>query len=172
MTNNSTILFVIAIFTGEFTILILQKYGFKVCVILFGFYSAHFKVYTHLTCINTQNKKQHHSTSLTSYHLETAKKTVLYQGSSDNCEGDRNPDIIRLLHKSQEIHYCNQSVLSIVPDLNIFVFSITTVDLIPRSTLIWSSLLRASYFYNSTGLRFYIYFLEPELRLRYHHFHG
>ena len=52
-TNNRIVFFVIAIFTGEFTILILQKYGFKVYVILFGFYSTHFKVYIHLPCINT-----------------------------------------------------------------------------------------------------------------------
>ena len=55
-TNNFTILFVVAIATGEFTILILWKYGFKVCVILFGFYSSHFKVYIYLPCINTQWK--------------------------------------------------------------------------------------------------------------------
>ena len=37
-TNNRTILYVIAIVTVEFTILILRKYGFQVYVILFGFY--------------------------------------------------------------------------------------------------------------------------------------
>ena len=55
-TNNSTIFFVIAIFTGEFTILILRKYDFKVCMISFGFYSSHFKFFIHLPCINTQPK--------------------------------------------------------------------------------------------------------------------
>ena len=46
----------IAIVTGEFTLLILQKYGFKVCVISFGFYSTHFKVYTRVPSINTHRQ--------------------------------------------------------------------------------------------------------------------
>ena len=46
----------IDIVTGEFTILIIRRYGFKVCVILFGYYSSHFKVYIHWTCINTQQQ--------------------------------------------------------------------------------------------------------------------
>ena len=56
MTNNNTIFIVIAIISDEFTILILRKYGFKVCMILFGFYSSNFKVYIHLLCINTQRQ--------------------------------------------------------------------------------------------------------------------
>ena len=60
----------------------------------------------------------------------------LYQRSADCFEGDRKPDIIRLLQPSQTIHYCNQLVLDIVKDLNIFVFSITIFDLILRSALI------------------------------------
>ena len=55
-TNNNTILFVIAIVRGEFTMLIQQKYGFKCCVFLFDFYSAHYKVYFYLPCINTQRQ--------------------------------------------------------------------------------------------------------------------
>ena len=35
--KNYTILFVIAIIMGEFTMLILKKYSYNVCVILFGF---------------------------------------------------------------------------------------------------------------------------------------
>ena len=35
--NNDTIFFVIAIVMGEFNMLILQKYGFKVGAISFGF---------------------------------------------------------------------------------------------------------------------------------------
>ena len=46
----------IAIVTGEFTILILRKYGFKVYVILLGFYSSQFKVYINLPYINTQRQ--------------------------------------------------------------------------------------------------------------------
>ena len=60
----------------------------------------------------------------------------MYQGPADNCEGYCSSDIIRLLQPSQTIHYCNQSVLAIVPDLNILVFSITIFDLILRSALV------------------------------------
>ena len=56
VTNNSTIFLVIANDTGEFTILILQKYGFKFCMISFGFYLSRFKVYIRLPCINTQRR--------------------------------------------------------------------------------------------------------------------
>ena len=41
-----------------------------------------------------------------------------------------------MIQKSQAIHYCNQSVLEIVPDLNIIVFIITIVDIILRSALV------------------------------------
>ena len=34
-----------------------KKYCFKVCVVLFGFWSSCMKVYSHLTCINTQQQK-------------------------------------------------------------------------------------------------------------------
>ena len=44
----------IAIVTGEFTMLIILKYSFKVCVISFGFYLIHYKVYIYLPCLNTQ----------------------------------------------------------------------------------------------------------------------
>ena len=91
------------------------------------------------------------------------RNTGLYQGSADRCEGYRNSDLIHLLHKYQAIHYCNQSVLAIVPDLNRFVFSIKIVDLISRSALVRFSLLRARYLYNLKGLRFYICFWNQHL---------
>ena len=47
-TYNNTILFVIAIVSGEFTMMILRKYVFQVCVISFDFYLSHYKVYIHL----------------------------------------------------------------------------------------------------------------------------
>ena len=50
-------------------------------------------------------------------------------------------------------------MLAIVPDLIIFVYSITIFDLISRSVLVQFILLRASYLYISTGLKFYILFL-------------
>ena len=58
------------------------------------------------------------------------QKTVLYQGSDDSCDGYCNCGLIRLLQKSQAIHYCNQSVLAVFPDLNISVFIITIADII------------------------------------------
>ena len=45
-------------------------------------------------------------------------------------------DVISLLHPYLTVHYSNQSVSAIVPDLNIFVWSIKIFDLISRSTLI------------------------------------
>ena len=54
--NNNTVFFVITIVTGKFTILILRKYGFEVCAILFGFWSYFLKVYIHLLCINTHRQ--------------------------------------------------------------------------------------------------------------------
>ena len=64
------------------------------------------------------------------------QKTRIYQGSADFFEDYCNSDLICLLQKFQAIHYYNQSVLAIVPDLNIFVFSITIVTLISRSALV------------------------------------
>ena len=82
------------------------------------------------------------------------QKTGPYKGSADRCEVDRNSDLIFLLQKYQAIYYCNQSLLAIVPDLNIFVFSITVVDIISISALVRFSLLHAIYLYKSTGIRF------------------
>ena len=120
----------IAIDTGEFTVLLLQKYGFKVRLISFGFYSTRYKFYIHLPCINTQRQTTapFDNTPIISY--SNHQTTGLYQGSDNRCEGDYNFDIIRLLQTSQAINYYNQSVLEIVPDLNIFVFSITIFDII------------------------------------------
>ena len=134
--NNNTILSVIAIAMGEFTMMIPQKYFLKVCLILFNFYSTDYKFYIHLPCIIKQQRTTvpfniTHVISSTDLQI-----TIQYQGSSDSCEGDLNLDIIRLLQPSHTIQYCNQSVLAIVPDLNIFVWSITIFDLISRSALV------------------------------------
>ena len=110
---------------GEFNMLILQKYGLKVCVILFGFYSTRYKVYIHLPCINTQRRKIAPFNITPVISSSDHQMTGLYQGSAHSCEGYFNSNIIRLLQPSHTIHYCNQSVLVIVSDLNIFVFSIT-----------------------------------------------
>ena len=87
---------------------VLQKYGFKVCVISFGFYSTDYKVYIHLPWIIAQlsQKAPLDSTHvISSSDLQTPR---LYQGSADLCEVDCNLDIICLFQPSQIIYYCNQ----------------------------------------------------------------
>ena len=137
--------------------MILRKYSFKVCVISFGFYSTRFKVCIYLPCINTQQQTTAPFDETPIISSSDCRKIGLYQGSANFCEGDSNSDIIRLIQQYQAIHYCNQSSLSIVPDLRIFVFSIKIVDLILRSDLVQFSLLCASYLYNLTGLGCYVY---------------
>ena len=128
--NNNTIFFVIATIMCEFTMLILQNYWFDVCVISFGFYSTHDKYYINLPWIHTQQRTAapFHITHVISYC--DFQMLILYQGSNDCCKGDRNSDIFFLLLTSQTFHYCDQSLLAIFPDLNIFVWSITIFDLI------------------------------------------
>ena len=116
------------------------------------------KVCIYLPCINTQRQKTAPFDETSVVSSSNHQKTGLYQGSDDRIEGDQNSYIICLLRKSQAIHYCNQSVLAIFPDLNIFIFSITIIGIILRSALVRFSLLRASYLYNSTGLRLNIFF--------------
>ena len=120
-TNNNIIVFVIAIVAGEVTMLILQKYGFKACVIFFGLYSTRYNVYIHIPCVNTerQTKAPLHITHIIS--SSNRQTTRLYQGSADRCEGDCNSNIFHLLQPSQTIYCCNQSVLAILPGLNIFI---------------------------------------------------
>ena len=134
-TNNNTILFMIIIVMSEFTMLIPPKYGLKVCVISFDFCSTHYKVYIHLPCINTQQQTtaSFETTNFISY--SNCQTPRLYKGSANFCEGDRNSDIICLLQPYQTIHYCNQSVLAIVPYLNILFWSITIIDIIWRRAL-------------------------------------
>ena len=134
--------------------LILQKYVFKVCVILFGFYSTCYKVYIHLPWINI-NRLTTSPFDITHVISSSNHQTsILYQGSDDHCEGYRNSNIIFLLQQSQTIHYYNQWMLAIVLDLNILVLRITIfisfLEAPWYSYFIW----RASYLYNSTGLIF------------------
>ena len=93
-------------------------------------------VYIYLPSMNTQQRETETFDDTPVISSRDHQKTGIYQGSDDRCKGDCNSDLIRLLQKSQLIHYCNQSVLAIVPDLNILVFIITTVDLISRSALV------------------------------------
>ena len=122
-------------------------------MILFDFYSTHYKVYFHLPCINTQRQttETFDITNVISYIYHQMPR--LYQGSANCCEGDRNSDINCLLQPYQTIHYCNQSVLAIVPDLNIFVWSITI--LISFQEAPWYSyfLLCAGYLYYLMGAK-------------------
>ena len=130
MTNNNTIFFMITIVTGEFTMLILWKYGFKVCVVSFDFYSAHYKVYIHLPCINIQRQTTAYFDITNVISSINCQTSILYQGSSNCCERDRNSDRIHLLQPYQTINYCNQSMLVIDPYLHIFGRSIKIIDLI------------------------------------------
>ena len=163
--------------------LILQKYGFKVCVILFVFYSTQYNVYIHIPCINTQQQttatfdithviSSRDLTTLRQYQgfynwqttapfdithviLYSNRRTPrLYQGSANCCERDHNSNMISLLQPYQTIHYCKHSVLAIVPDLNILVWSISI--LISFWEVPWYSafLLCASYLYNFTRIMF------------------
>ena len=112
------------------------KYGFKVCVILFVFYSTHYKPYIHLHCINKQRLTTE-PFGITHITLSSDCQTPkLYQGSANCCMVDWNPNIIHLLQPYKTIHYCNQLVLAIVPDPNIFIWSITNFDLISRTILV------------------------------------
>ena len=102
---------------------------------------------------SNSNKQQHHSTSLTCYHIATSEHQYCIMGSDNRCEGDRNLDLICLFQSYLTIHYCNQSVLVIVPDLNIFVWSITVLISFIEAPWCSTFLLRAIYFYNSAGTK-------------------
>ena len=95
-----------------------------------------YKVFICLPCIITQQQTTapFYITNVLSYSDRQTPR--MYQGSADFCEGDRNSGVIRLLQPSLTIYYCNQSVLAIVPDLNIFVWSIKIFYLILRSALV------------------------------------
>ena len=123
------------------------------------FCSTRFKVYIHLPYINTQQRT---TAPINNTHVISSinhRKIGLYQGSADHCELNNYSNIFVLLQPSHTIHFCNEWVLVIVQDLNIFIFSIITFDLIFRNTLVWLCLLHAIYLYTFTGLSFYIFCL-------------
>ena len=112
------------------------KYGFRVCVSLFLINSTHYKMYIHLPCIITYRRI---TESLVITHALSSSNRIrqrIYQLSTDRCEGYCNSDVICLFQPSLTIHYFNQSVLAIVPDLNIFVWSITIFHPFTRSALV------------------------------------
>ena len=111
-------------------------YSFKAYVILFDFSSTHFKVFIYLSCIITQRWTTAPFDSTNVLSSSNLRIQRLYQVSANSCEGDCNLDVLCLLQTSLTIHYCNQWVLAISPDLNIFIWSITMFDLILRSTLV------------------------------------
>ena len=94
------------------------------------------EVHIYLPCINRQRRAKAPFGDAPGISSSDHRKTGLYQGSDNRCEEYFNSDLIRMLQQSQSIHYCNHLVLAIVPDLNIFVFSITIVDLISKSALV------------------------------------
>ena len=102
VTNNNTILFLFAIVTCEFIMLILRKYGVKVCVIYFDFYSAHYKVYIHLPWINTQQQTSASFDIINVISSINCQSPRLYKGSANYCERDCDSDIIRLLQPYQK----------------------------------------------------------------------
>ena len=61
------------------------------------------------------------------YSSSDYQTPILCQVSANYCGGYRISDVIYLLQRYLTIHYCNQSVLAIVPDLNIVVWSITFI---------------------------------------------
>ena len=134
--NNNTILFIIAIVTGEFTMLILNNTVFRFVLYHLVFIQLIIKFISIYPESSHRDEQQHHLTSITSYHLVTDRTPRLYQGSANHCEVDCNYIMVRLLQPSKTINYCNQSVLEILPDLNILVWSITIFDLISISALV------------------------------------
>ena len=136
------------------------------------FFSTHYKVYIHLTCIITQLWKTAPSDITHVISSSNRQTPRLYHGWADCCEGDCNLDIICLLHPSQTIHYCNQSVLLILLDQNIFIWTITIVNIISRKrpdTVLFYYVLAICI--TRQGLRFYNFGLFSESRLcdRYCH---
>ena len=126
-------------------------------MISFSFYLVHFEGFYIFTPHQhtAMKKSSFNNTSVIS--SSDHQKTGLHLGSANRCERDFNLNIISLLQQSYTIHYFNQSVLAIVPELIIFVFSNMIIDHILRSALVRFSLLCESYLYNLTWLRFYIF---------------
>ena len=90
-------------------------------MISFDFYSTHYRFYIRLPCIITQQQTTAPFDITHALSSSDRQNPRLYQESADCCKVDRNLDVIRLLQPYLTIHYCNQSVLAIVPDLNILV---------------------------------------------------
>ena len=140
-------------------------------MILLDFYLTHYKVYIHKPCINTHRQKTAPFDITHAIIFSDLQTPRLYQGSAEHCEVDCNCNIICLLHPSHIIHNCNQSVVAIVPDLNIFVWSITILISFREELWYNSFLLHSSYFYNSMEPRFHIFGLLQDSRLRHKKFH-
>ena len=123
------------------------------------FYSTHYKFYIHLPCIITQQRTTAPFYKTWILSFSDFQSPRLYQGSADCCEGYRNSDVIFLIRLSLTIHYCNQSVLAIFPDI------------ISRSTWYSTFLLRISYLYNSTVTKVLQFWFILDLRFPDHHCH-
>ena len=84
-------------------------------------------------------------------------KTGLYQGLDYRCEEDCDSDLNCL--DSAILRQCTTVTTECFdcPWTERDVFSVAIIDLILRSSLVGFSLLRASYYYNLTGLVCYVY---------------
>ena len=123
-------------------------------MISFGFYSTCYKVYIYLPCINTHRQiislfNINHFDSSSEYQTP-----ILCQVWANYCGGYRNSDVFYLLQRYLTIHYCNQSVLAIFPDLNIVVWSITFIFSFQEVPWYITYLLSANYFYTLTRTKF------------------
>ena len=107
---------------------VLQKYGFIVCVISFFFFLTCYKFCIYFSCINTHRQTIAPFNINHFYSSSDCHTRGRYQVSANHYWGYRNSDVIHLLQPFLTIHYCNQSVLAIVPDLNIVVWSINSLS--------------------------------------------
>ena len=154
---------------GEFTMVILLKYGFKDIVKWSGFYLTNYKVYIHLPCINTQKLT---TAPLNITHIISSSNhwsTILSQG---------RPSIVReiitlilflcFIHLRQfttVTNQCQQLSQTWTNSFEVLRFLISFWEAPWYS----SSLLGDIYLYNPRGIRFHIFGLLPDLHLCYFH---
>ena len=87
---------------------VLQKYSFKDCVISYDFYWTRYKFYIHIPCIITEWRT---TVPFNIPHVLSYSELwmpILYKGSVNHCEGDRNLDVIGLIELFLTIYYGNQ----------------------------------------------------------------
>ena len=143
--NHNTIFILIAIVTGECTML----YYKNTALLFVWFRLISIQLIIKVICIYPASthirriKAPFNINHFVSYRDH--RRPRRYQGSANHCEKDCNLDVICLIQQFLTIHYCNQSVLAIVPDLNIFVWSITIFISFRKVPCYITYLLSASY---------------------------